>query len=152
MYCVNVLRHCCGRLLLGFQPLWLTQLCSNQDTASYKTVGRIGAGILGNKLVRQFNIIFYYTPQKVLALCPISEEMELVVQNEVYVNFTDDKRQQWSVQFASAEALQTFLMHYAVARISLNASSAFQMDLQSGTGSVRLVHPFPLPRNYFLPS
>jgi len=114
-------------------------------------MGRVGAAILGSKPTKSFSIVLYYNKTKQIGSTPITDELSFIVQNDTYGSFYDTARQNWSLQFASADAANTFATYVAIAKYCVAAEPKLVVqELKTpDKGRVRRYRPSSYPRAPF---
>ncbi|GFW37914.1 FK506-binding protein 15 [Trichonephila clavipes] len=104
---------------------------------NYANQGKLGCAILGLHENASYKFLLYKGKQIQVTACNIVPNFKFHIQPNNYVNFFDEKNENWSINFDSETQLTEFAKQIALAKVNSegkNSSSLVVQDLVLGDG------------------
>ena len=76
--------------------------------------GTCGCVILGYKT--SYSILIYDAQKVTVCLCPVGVGFEYTVQDNLYINFYDGNRENWSIRFSNANDYRSFCLNISLVK------------------------------------
>ncbi|GBM84370.1 FK506-binding protein 15 [Araneus ventricosus] len=97
---------------------------------SYANQGKLGCAILGLHANSSYKFLLYKGKQIQVTACSIVPSFKFHVQPNNYVNFFDEKNENWSINFESEAAVTEFAKQVALAKANSEGKSQTSLVIQ----------------------